>query len=137
MKHPERVEDYLKHIAQAIERATLYVERLGSAEAFRLNQRDQDAVIRNIEIIGEAARQIQRHDPEFVTAHPELPWSDMRDMRNKVIHHYFEVDHHRLAHCQKRPAATETRDRPPVTRSLPMRVAPTRTRAGKTRRHGR
>lgn len=92
MKHPERVEDYLEHIAQAIERATLYVERLGSAEAFRLSQRDQDAVIRNIEIIGEAARQIQRHDPEFVTAHPELPWSDMRDIRNKVIHHYFEVD---------------------------------------------
>ncbi len=92
MKHPERVEDYLEHIAKAIERAVEYVERSGDADAFRLSQRDQDAVIRNIEIIGEAARQIQDHDPAFVKAHPELPWLDMRDMRNKMIHGYFDVD---------------------------------------------
>ena len=92
MKHPERVEDYLEHIAKAIERATEYIERLGGVSAFRLSQRDQDAVIRNIEIIGEAARQIRDHDPEFVKAHPELPWTDMRDMRNKMIHNYFDVD---------------------------------------------
>lgn len=92
MKHPERVEDYLEHIARAIERATGYVEHLGSVDAFRMSQRDQDAVIRNIETIGEAARQIQDYDPEFVKAHPELPWLDMRDMRHKMIHNYFEVD---------------------------------------------
>jgi len=92
MKHPERVEDYLEHIAQAIDRATEYVERLGSADALRASQRDQDAVIRNIEIIGEAARQVEKHDPEFVKAHPELPWRDMQDMRHKMIHNYFEVD---------------------------------------------
>lgn len=92
MKHPERVEDYLKHIAQAIHRATEYVESLGSVCAFRQSQRDQDAVIRNIGIIGEAARQIQQHAPEFVTAHPELPWIEMRGMRNKMIHDYFDVD---------------------------------------------
>lgn len=56
MKHPERVEDYLEHIARAIQRATEYTERLGSPDAFRQSQRDQDAVIRNIEIIGEASR---------------------------------------------------------------------------------
>ena len=50
LKRPDRVEDYLEHIAQAIRRATEYVERLGSATAFRQSQRDQDAVIRNIEI---------------------------------------------------------------------------------------
>jgi uncharacterized protein with HEPN domain len=92
MKHPERVEDYLEHIAQAIDRATEYVERFGSVDAFRVSQRDQDAVIRNIEIIGEAARQVEKHDPEFVKAHPELPWRDMQDMRHKMIHNYFEVD---------------------------------------------
>jgi uncharacterized protein with HEPN domain len=92
MKHPERVEDYLEHIATAIERATGYVERLGSVDAFRVSQRDQDAVIRNIAIIGEAVRQIQDHDPEFVRAHPDLPWLDMRNMRNKMIHNYFDVD---------------------------------------------
>ncbi len=90
--HPERVEDYLEHIVQAIDRAKEYTDGLGSLEAFRLSQRDQDAVIRNIEIIGEAVRQIQRHDPGFTKAHPELPWLDMRDMRNKMIHNYFDVD---------------------------------------------
>ena len=92
MRHPERVEDYLEHIAQAIARATEYVEHLGSVDAFRLSHRDQDAVIRNIEVIGEAARQIQRHDPQFVEAHAELPWRDRQDMRNKMIHNYFDVD---------------------------------------------
>jgi uncharacterized protein with HEPN domain len=92
LKHPERVEDYLEHIALAIQRATEYIERLGSVSAFRESQRDQDAVIRNIEIIGEAARQIQLHASEFVTAHPELPWIEMRGMRNKMIHGYFDVD---------------------------------------------
>ena len=92
MKHPERVEDYLEHIAQAIQRATEYIARFGAASAFGKSQRDQDAVIRNIEIIGEAARQIQQQAPEFVTAHPELPWIEMRGMRNKVIHNYFDVD---------------------------------------------
>ena len=91
MKHPERVEDYLEHIAQAIERAIGYVEPFGSVEALRQNQQVQDAVIRNIEVIGEAATRIEKHAPEFVTAHPELPWIEMRGMRNKMIHDYFEV----------------------------------------------
>jgi uncharacterized protein with HEPN domain len=61
-------------------------------EAFQKNPQAQDAVIRNIEIIGEAATKIQQQAPEFIKAHPELPWSDMRRMRNKVIHHYFDVE---------------------------------------------
>ena len=92
MRHPERVEDYLEHIAQAIERATEYVGRFQSLSAFQQSQLEQDAVIRNIEIIGEAARQIQRQAPEFLTAHPELPWLDMQDMRNRMIHAYFDVN---------------------------------------------
>jgi uncharacterized protein with HEPN domain len=92
MKHPERVEDYLDHITQAIQRATQYVDGVGSLAAFEQSQRDQDAVIRNIEIIGEAANRIQRDTPEFVAAHPQLPWIEMRGMRNKVIHNYFDVN---------------------------------------------
>jgi uncharacterized protein with HEPN domain len=92
MKHPERVEDYLDHIAQAIQRATQYADGVGSLAAFEQSQRDQDAVIRNIEIIGEAANRIQRDTPEFVAAHPQLPWIEMRGMRNKVIHNYFDVN---------------------------------------------
>jgi uncharacterized protein with HEPN domain len=92
VRHPERVEDYLEHIALAIQRATEYIEDSGDVSVFRQSHRDQDAVIRNIEIIGEAARQIQENVPEFATAHPELPWIEMRRMRNKVVHGYFDVD---------------------------------------------
>ncbi len=91
MKHPERVEDYLEHIGQAIERAIAYIEPFGGVEALQRNQQVQDAVIRNIEIIGEAANRIQKEAPEFVDAHPELPWIEMRGMRNKMIHNYFDV----------------------------------------------
>lgn len=92
MKHPERVEDYLEHISEAIERATEYLRPFDTCDAFKQQRRDQDAIIRNIEIIGEAARKIQEAAPEFVKAHPEVPWSHMRGMRNKVIHDYFDVE---------------------------------------------
>ena len=52
----------------------------------------QDAVIRNLEIIGEASRNIERHYPEFATAHPELPLAFAYEMRNVLAHGYFKVD---------------------------------------------
>ena len=91
MKHPERVEDYLEHITQAIDRAMQYIASLDSAQALEANSLITDAVIRNIEIIGEAANRIQRQAPEFVSAHPDLPWIQIRGMRNKMIHNYFDV----------------------------------------------
>jgi uncharacterized protein with HEPN domain len=92
MKHPERVEDYLEHIAEAIERATSYLHPLKDIEALQQNQQVQDAVVRNIEIIGEAAGKIQKMDSGFAANHPELPWIEIRGMRNKMIHNYFDVD---------------------------------------------
>jgi uncharacterized protein with HEPN domain len=65
---------------------------LQGIEAFRQNPQVQDAVVRNIEIIGEAANHIARAAPDFIPQHPELPWTQMRNMRNVVIHAYFNVD---------------------------------------------
>jgi uncharacterized protein with HEPN domain len=48
--------------------------------------------VRNIEIIGEAASRIQKSGPEFTVRHPEVPWTQMRAMRNLVIHEYFSLD---------------------------------------------
>ncbi len=48
-----------------------------------------DAVLRNLEIIGEASKNIPK---EVRTEHPEIPWSNMIGLRNIVIHKYFEVD---------------------------------------------
>ena len=89
MKHPERLEDYLEHIAEAIERATGYLQPLQDLEALQRNQQVQDAVVRNIEIIGEAVNKIHNLAPDFIGRHPELPWARMRGMRNVVLHEYF------------------------------------------------
>ncbi len=92
MKHPERLEDYLEHIAEAIARATGYFQPLQDLEALQKTQQVQDAVVRNIEIIGEAVNKIYNLAPDFINRHPELPWARMRGMRNVVIHEYFFVD---------------------------------------------
>jgi uncharacterized protein with HEPN domain len=92
MKHPERVEDYLEHIAEAIDRATGYLHPVPDFAAFQENQQVQDAVVRNIEIIGEAVSKINTTAPDFIQQHPELPWAPMRGMRNIAIHEYFYVD---------------------------------------------
>ena len=64
MKKDElRVPDYLAHILQAIERIGTYTEDMNEV-GFLENKMVQDAVIRNIEIIGEAAHNIDKHHPD-------------------------------------------------------------------------
>jgi uncharacterized protein with HEPN domain len=92
VKHPERVEDYLEHIAEAIERATGYLQPVPDLAAFQKNPQVQDAVVRNIEIIGEAVNKINIAAPDFIQQHPDIPWAQMRAMRNIAIHEYFFVD---------------------------------------------
>lgn len=77
MKHPERIEDYLEHIAEAIERATGYLESVPDVGTFEKNLQAQDAVVRNIEIIGEAVNKINASAPAFIQQNPELPWAQM------------------------------------------------------------
>jgi uncharacterized protein with HEPN domain len=57
-------------------------------DEFDRNRLLQHAVIRLIEIVGEAARNISS---EFKTAHPEIPWSGIVSMRNRLVHEYFRV----------------------------------------------
>lgn len=66
-------------------------EYVGSVtfENFNKDQKTIDAVVRNLEIIGEAAKNISE---EFIEKYSDLPWREMVSMRNKVIHEYFGVD---------------------------------------------
>jgi uncharacterized protein with HEPN domain len=89
--HELRVKDYLSHIREAIGRINRYVDNVGEEE-FLGDEKTQDAVIRNFEIIGEASNNIQRHYPEFAAGHPEVPWSIAYEMRNALAHGYFLVD---------------------------------------------
>ncbi len=86
-----RVADYIDHMLNAIERILRYTQGM-SDSAFLSNELVQDAVIRNLEVVGEAARNIERDHPAFATAHPDVPWEEMYLMRNRVAHGYFSVD---------------------------------------------
>lgn len=86
-----RIPDYLEHILEAIERIDLYLADTDEV-AFLNDQKTQDAVIRNFEIIGEAAHNIERYHAEFAANHPDVPWTVICAMRNRVAHGYFKVD---------------------------------------------
>lgn len=57
-----------------------------------IDQRTQDAVIRNFEIIGEACNNLARQFPAYADGHPEIPWRFAYEMRNVLAHGYFNVD---------------------------------------------
>ena len=90
-REQQRLADYLAHILEAIERIEKYTEDM-SEVAFLDNPKTQDAVIRNIEIIGEASNNIEKRYPEFAAANSALPLSSAYEMRNAVAHGYFKVD---------------------------------------------
>jgi uncharacterized protein with HEPN domain len=86
-----RVRDYLGHVLQAIERIERYTADLDQS-GFVASDLTQDAVIRNLEVIGEAFRNIERVDPGFAARHPDLPLRAASGMRNLLSHGYFAVD---------------------------------------------
>lgn len=86
-----RIPDYLGHILGAIERIERYTADMDEV-GFLNSELVQDAVIRNIEIIGEASNSVQRGAPEFAAQHDDIPWQVMYTMRNRVSHGYDKVD---------------------------------------------
>jgi uncharacterized protein with HEPN domain len=59
-------------------------------ESFVDDDKTIDAVVRNFEIIGEAANRI---DPDFRVQNPEMHWNRIRGFRNRLVHHYFGIDY--------------------------------------------
>ena len=91
-KDRQRLADYLTHMVQAIERIGRYTDVLDEA-TFLQHEMVQDAVIRNLEVLGEASNNVSKHYPEFAAQHPELPLAFAYQMRNAVAHGYFKVDY--------------------------------------------
>lgn len=79
--------ELLGDILQATERIEKYTKGLGY-KRFEKNEKTQDAIIRNLEIVGEAARNLS---PEFKKQHSDIEWQKISDMRNILIHFYFGV----------------------------------------------
>lgn len=78
----------IKDILKAIDAIQEYTKGMGF-RTFTGDRRTVDAVVRNLTIIGEAAVQIPE---DLCLKHSEIPWYEMRGMRNLVVHEYFQAD---------------------------------------------
>lgn len=83
-----RDEAFMLDILLAAKDALAFVRGL-DRESFDASTLHQNAVVRVLEIIGEAAKHVSQ---ETQDAHPEIPWRETSGMRNKLIHEYFDVD---------------------------------------------
>ena len=78
----------LADILEALHRIDQYVKSIDS-QKFMKDLKTQDAVVRNLEIVGEAAKNISKSLRE---KYPHVAWSDLSKLRDKLIHHYFGVN---------------------------------------------
>lgn len=82
-------EQRVADILEAIARCRRYVDLIGRVDAAELIDMAEDAIERNLQIIGEATN----HLPAVITAaHPEIAWPQIRGFRNILVHQYFGVD---------------------------------------------
>ena len=80
---------YLEDLLLAMNRIAEYIEGMSFMD-FKRDYKTVDAVIRNFEIIGEAAKNTPS---EIKEKHTEVPWAEMYLLRNKVSHEYFGIDY--------------------------------------------
>ena len=83
------VELLLNDIVESGEKIFHYLQGL-SYEQFLNDDKTVDAVIRNFEVIGEAA---DRLPDDFKATHQEIDWYRLRGFRNRIVHHYFGIDY--------------------------------------------
>ena len=79
---------YLGDVLDAIKQIEDYLQGI-SKDSFLQNHMMQDAVMHQIGIIGEASNSVS---DEFQEQYPELPWTQMRAIRNKIVHDYREIN---------------------------------------------
>jgi len=79
---------FLRHILERAEKIIAFTKGM-SEEDFMKDDKTQSAVVREIEVIGEAAKRVS---DDFRQAHPEISWRLMSGMRDMLIHNYEGVD---------------------------------------------
>lgn len=81
----ELIEDMKTAIASILE----YTQGL-SYEEFLADNRTKDAVVRNLEVLGESSKNVSE---TFRRKHPQIPWKNLARVRDRLIHHYFGVNY--------------------------------------------
>jgi len=89
MSRKRRDKEYLADIVEAVERIVAYTREL-TYEEFLTDRKTQDAVLRNLQVMGEAVKKLSAPVKQL---HPLLPWKQMAGMRDKVVHDYFGINH--------------------------------------------
>jgi uncharacterized protein with HEPN domain len=89
MSKKRRNKDFLGDIYEAMENISLYTKGM-KYRAFLDDKKTQDAVVRNFEVIGEAAKNIRA---DFRAKYPVVPWKEVAGLRDKLIHFYFGIDY--------------------------------------------
>jgi len=82
----------MRHMLDAALEAQMFMKEV-SREALPEDRKTTQAVIRSLEIIGEAASKISKDTKE---SHPKIPWSEITGMRNWLIHAYFDIDYNHI-----------------------------------------
>ena len=93
---------FLEDILESIERIEKYTQGK-TLDEFLDDYEKQDAIIKRLEIIGEAVKNIP---PTIRKEHPEIPWKDMAGMRDVLVHEYFGVRMERVWHTAKNDIPT-------------------------------
>ena len=79
---------FLDHILNSLKLLEKYTQNL-KYDDFVNNYEKQDSVVRRLEIMGEAIRNLPE---EFLDKYPDIPWRDIMDFRNVLVHQYFDVN---------------------------------------------
>ncbi len=87
----------LQHMIDASQEAVSFFQTLKN-DTLEHNRLVSQAIVRSIEIVGEAASQLSK---EYRESHTELPWAQIIGMRNRIIHAYFDIDYALVASTVK------------------------------------
>lgn len=87
MREKPRGKGRLQHIIQAIDNVMEFKEGL-DFDGFKSNKLVFFAIVKNVEIIGEAVYMLSK---EFKESHTELPWDDIAGMRHVLVHDYYQI----------------------------------------------
>ncbi len=89
--------DLIKDIQEAIRRINSYIKMMSQDDFFE-DTKTQDAVVRNLEVAGEAVKNLSE---DLKEKYPQIQWKEFAGLRDKLIHHYFGVNYDIVWHVVK------------------------------------